>query len=197
MKGLRAKLKSVKNNLNLLLILVFCLMATSLYAESASKMTISAGPSLNYQHIFYDSDNYQNRKTLGPGFSFSFDYALSHPVALGTNVTYEYESYKNFYSYHDLKVSLNAIVHLSKKDRADRVVNFYALMGSGVDFVFRNDGDFGLYFLIRSGLAADFRLSTKVNLYVKPLVEMTFQKGSSVLHASLGIGATVKLVSDN
>ena len=192
-KGMRGKLISVVGNFCLLLILLFCFVAPELNAEPVSKISISAGPSFNYQRIIYDSDYYPNRKTIGPCFSFSFDYSAYEHIQFGANVTYEYESYRNFYKYHDLKVSINATVHLSYRNRTERNVNIFVLMGSGVDFVFRNDGDFGLYFLTRLGLILDIRLTEKTSIYIKPVGELTFQDGSTVLHSSAGIGVTVLL----
>lgn len=192
-KRLKVQLFSVVNNLNLLLLLVFCLISSELYAESSSKISVSAGPSFNQQFIFYSSDYYQNRQTVGPGFSCSFDYTVSHPIKLLTNATYEYESYKDFFSYHDLKISANFIFKFFNNIETVSRVNLYLLTGYGVDFVFRNDGDFGLYFLIRDGFLLDFGITEKVTLYFKPIVELTFQKGSAVLHTSEGIGVSVNL----
>lgn len=184
---------SVVKYIVVLLILLLCSTPTNLEAKSASEISISVGPSLNSQHIFYESDIYGNKNTLGPGFSFAFDYPLVHPIDLEANVTYEYESYKDFFSYHDLKLSANLILKFFNNSETVSRVNLYLLTGCGVDFVFRNDGDFGLYFLIRDGFLLDFGITEKVTLYFKPIVELTFQKGSAVLHTSEGIGVSVNL----
>ena len=184
---------SVVKYIVVLLILLLCSTPTNVEAKSASEISISVGPSLNFQYIMYNSENYQNRNTLGPGLSFSFDYALSNTFDVGTTVSYEYESYKNFYSYHDLKVSVNATLNLLSESRQEPNVYLSVLLGSGVDFVFRNDGDFGAYILSRSGLILNVRMSEKTDFVFKPVFEFTFQNGSTLFHSSTVIGVRVKL----
>lgn len=170
-------------------ITVFLFALSGLFAAS----TITVGPSINYQHIFYNYRTYPEKRAFGPGFFVSYDYDVIDSLILDSTVSYEYEPYKDFYKYHDLKISINATILIVPTDMPDAKVKLHATMGCGVDLVFRNDGDFGLYFLNRVGLIMDIRLSCKTVLCIRPVIEITLQKGSFLIHSSLGVGAAFKL----
>ena len=70
----------------------------------------------------------------------------------------------------------------------DTRAKLFMSLGAGADFVFRDDGDFGTYIHLTSGFEFILYGDDRNDIVLRTDVAGTFQKGSTVLHASVGLG---------
>ncbi len=170
---------------------ISCISASDSLHSSFVDVTYSFGR----QYIFYDNTNtYTNRTTSGLGSGFEYNYALKpDSTYIGAGASLELYDFSSFHEYKDLKISATVKQYVYALED----VNLNLTGGAGVDLVFREDGDFGLYFLGRLGLEAVFPATEKFGVVVHTSGEYTNQKGSWLLHVVGSAGFRVYLGGEN
>ncbi len=143
-----------------------------------------------YQKINYTIENTKkNRSSIyGGGMSAEFRYNFPSLSPLGLDTSVEYYNYDAFHSYFDFKGALTAEIRLIGSDESRNKV--YLTFGGGIDFVVRDDGEWGCYPLITYGLKDSFRLTEDMSFDIGIDVNHTFQNGTNVLHILPSIGIT-------
>ncbi len=144
----------------------------------------------SYQRIDYTTEhNPESRASIyGGGLGLELRYNFNSIVSLGSGVRTEHYKYEDFHIYHDLKLTSTLGLKLSGKNNSRNKLSL--LIGGGVDFVVRDDGEVGFYPLIEYGVRDTFRLNEKLSLGFTLSLNHTFQNGSVVMHVLPSISLT-------
>lgn len=177
-----------------LVVFLFLLTGAGLFASSDHTSTLDINYTFGRQYIFYDNQTvYNNKTTSGMGGGFEYSYVLKpHSTSIGFGTSFEFYRFSGFHDYLDVKVSANLKQHLFTIDSVD----FDIAGGVGVDFVFREDGDKGLYFLGRLGLDVVLPGTETFDVVVHTGGEFTTQKGSWLFHLNGSAGFRWKFGGD-
>ena len=168
-----------------LLLIVFGAGSTVYASDSSQTNCITFSPTFSFQRIFYSVDNYTNRNGFGLGAEIAYDHFLNSKTTLGLASSYEFFVYRDWFNYNDFKVQATVKRQILGKEGRTRL---FATAGAGMDFVLRNDKDFGAYPLFNLGLETVFRCKDKTSVTLKTEAGITIQKGSVVLQANAGVG---------
>lgn len=149
---------------------------------------ISFAPSCSYQRILYEVPQYNDKTGLGFGVLVGYDSFKNSGSSFGLQLTAEYFDYPISYNYIDLKLSGTFKFRLIPLNNSDTTAKLFVTLGAGADFVFRDDGDYGAYIHLAGGLEFVLYGDDRNDVVFRTDVAGTFQKGSTVLHASVGLG---------
>lgn len=172
-----------------LLILISGLFVVSVpvNAGPVKPVSVSMGASVGSQVIFYDNYNPTSRHTIGGGVNLHYDRIIKENLAAKLSAGIEYFNYPGFHRYLDLKTKAGIMSLIANCNIADKPSTLYFTAGAGCDFVFRDDNDFGGYFLGAAGLQLNVKESENLDLVLATDAEVSFQNGSRVIHISTGV----------
>lgn len=174
------------NRVIILIVLIGTVAVSGVFAKDAGRSeSVTVSPLFSFQRIFYSVDNYTNRNGSGLGAEIAYDHFLNTKTSIGLATSYEFFIYKDFFDYNDFKVQATVKRQILGKEGRTRL---FATAGAGMDFVLRNDKDFGAYPLFNLGLETVFRCKDKTSVTLKTEAGITIQKGSVVLQANAGVG---------
>lgn len=151
--------------------------------------------SYGLQYIFYTSptDGNPNKYTTGLGASGAFSIPTKNRrIRASARLSTEYYNYKDFHSYHNLKLSGNIMYRFFPSDNSS-TCRLFVSAGPGADFVFRDDGDFGIYFLGNTGLLFTNKLNNGTDFIAGANSDITLQKGSWLFHLCAVSGIRIRL----
>ena len=177
----------MKKILLLLLFLIVSILCLGAKSNNYSDV-ISVAPSFSFQRILYEVPQYNDKNGLGMGMLVSYDSFKNSGSSLGLQFSAEYFDYPSSYDFIDLKLSGTFKFRLLPAGRSDTDARLFVLFGAGADFVFREDGDYGAYINLMGGLEFLLYAGDKSDILFRTDVAGTFQRGSTVLHASVGLG---------
>lgn len=173
----------------LLLLFVVAFSVLSLAARSNDYTdVISVAPTVSFQRILYEVPQYNNKNGIGLGLLACYDSFKTDSSSLGLQVSVEYFDYPNSYDFIDLKLSGTFKFRLIPLNTPDTTARLFMSLGAGADFVFREDGDFGTYIHLTGGLEFILYGDDRSDVVLCTDVAGTFQQGSTVFHASVGLG---------
>lgn len=173
----------------LLSLFIFIVSIFSLWAQSNNYSdVVTIEPTLSYQHIRYHVPQYNNKSGLGLGLFVGYDHFEDDYRSSGVQLSFEHFQYPTFYNYTDIKLAGVFKARLIPKDDPNTNTRLFFAFGTGADFVFREDGDFGAYMYLSGGLELVFFGDDRSDITVKADVAGTFQNGSALIHASVGLG---------
>ena len=150
--------------------------------------------SYGLQYIYYtDTGSNTDKVTSGFGAAANFSIpAKNNKIRLSSGLSAEYYRYKNFHSYLDLKLS-ESVTYQIFPSETNATHRIYTGVGAGADFVFRSDGDFGIYFLANTSLVYALRLNKHSDFLSGANADITLQKGSWLFHVQASAGIRVWL----
>ncbi len=152
-----------------------------LYRTRKWEVTMNLLPYL-YQRINYTIENTPSSRSsvYGGGAGIELRYNFSPILSLCSSITTEHYKYDGFHIYHDFKLTSSVDYKIiggeSSRDR------LYLTLGGGMDFVVRDDGEYGCYPLVSYGLKNTFNLTARTALGVSLTLNHTFQNGSNVMN---------------
>lgn len=151
--------------------------------------------SYGLQYIFYTSRGGDNpdKFTTGLGASGAFSIPTNNRrIRVSAKLSTEYYNYKSFHSYHNLKLSGNIMYRFFPSDSFS-TYRLFVSAGPGADFVFRDDGHFGIYFLGNAGLVFTNNLNNGTDFIAGANSDITLQKGSWLFHLCVISGIRIRL----
>ncbi len=174
----------------LLLIVMSLILVVGAWASHDFCSFLDLNFTFGRQYIIYDEPEvFGNKTTFGPGAGLDYYFVLkSHSSYLGFDTSLEMYNFNEFHKYCDFKVSTNVKLHILSL----RNVDFDLTGGVGADLVFRDDKDFGVYFLSRLGLDTVLRATDAFDVVVHTNAEITTQKGSWLVHVNGSAGLRLK-----
>lgn len=173
----------------LLSLFIFIVSIFSLWAQSNNYSdVVTVAPSFSFQRILYDVPQYNDKDGLGLGILVGYDHFQNDYRSMGVQLSAEYFEYPTSYNYADIKLSGTFKFRFLPNKKPDANTRLFCTFGMGADFVFREDHDFGTYFYLSGGLELVLFADDRSDVTFRADVAGTFQYGSSVLHASVGLG---------
>ncbi len=147
-------MKTLKIYMVLLLVALFGVAALS--ADDGRNHSFSISPAFGFQKVIYSGDDYKDISAFGYGVAVDYRYYLGKDTYVGLGASLEEYEYENFYGYLNLKVAARFKHHFLTIEKGQATNRFNFSCGFGVDSVYKNNGQQGVYPLFTCGLGYDF-----------------------------------------
>ncbi len=151
------------------------------YRTNKYEVSLRAYP-YELQRISYIKDHtpIERFSSYGGGGGIELRYNISSLFSIGINTSLEYYNFEAFHTYLDFKAVATAGLRIIGSSESRNKV--YFTLGGGIDFVLRNDREWGCYPLISYGVRDGISLTGNTSLSFGVDINHTFQNGTNVTH---------------